>query len=42
MFQTLVMFAGQLAVIIVGVQQAGGLAEVWRKVTEGGLISGIE
>ncbi|KAF7704521.1 solute carrier family 5 member 6 isoform X2 [Silurus meridionalis] len=41
-FQTVVMFAGQLAVIIVGVQQAGGLSEVWRKVTEGGLISAID
>lgn len=41
-FQTVVMFAGQLAVIIVGVKQAGGLSEVWRKVSEGGLISGIE
>ncbi|XP_027028045.1 solute carrier family 5 member 6 isoform X1 [Tachysurus fulvidraco] len=41
-FQTVVMFAGQLAVVIVGVQQAGGLSEVWRKVSEGGLISGID
>uniref|UniRef100_A0A8C2B8T0 Sodium-dependent multivitamin transporter n=1 Tax=Cyprinus carpio TaxID=7962 RepID=A0A8C2B8T0_CYPCA len=30
-FQTIVMFAGQLAVIIVGTHQAGGIAEVWRK-----------
>ncbi|TSO25151.1 Structural maintenance of chromosomes protein 6 [Bagarius yarrelli] len=41
-FQTVVMFAGQLAVIIVGVQKAGGVSEVWRKVTEGGLISGLD
>lgn len=41
-FQTVVMFAGQLAVVVVGVQQAGGISEVWRKVTEGGLISGID
>lgn len=41
-FQTVVMFAGQLAVIIVGVQKAGGLSEVWRKVMEGGRFSGIE
>ncbi|XP_060790487.1 solute carrier family 5 member 6 isoform X2 [Neoarius graeffei] len=39
---TVVMFAGQLAVVIVGVQQAGGISEVWRKVTEGGLISGLD
>lgn len=41
-FQSAVMFAGQLAVVIVGVQKAGGLSQVWKKVTEGGLISGIE
>uniref|UniRef100_A0A4W5QLB6 Sodium-dependent multivitamin transporter n=1 Tax=Hucho hucho TaxID=62062 RepID=A0A4W5QLB6_9TELE len=41
-FQTIVMFAGQLAVIVVGVQQTGGVAEVWRKVSEGNLISGID
>ncbi|KAF5909637.1 sodium-dependent multivitamin transporter-like, partial [Clarias magur] len=41
-FQTVVMFAGQLAVVIVGVQKAGGISEVWRKVTEGGLVSGID
>ncbi|KAM9465861.1 solute carrier family 5 member 6 isoform 1-T2 [Clarias gariepinus] len=41
-FQTVVMFAGQLAVVIVGVQKAGGISEVWRKATEGGLISGID
>lgn len=41
-FQTVVMFTGQLAVIIVGVQQAGGLSDVWVKVRDGGRISGIE
>nr|XP_046165078.1 sodium-dependent multivitamin transporter-like isoform X2 [Oncorhynchus gorbuscha] len=41
-FQTIVMFAGQLTVIVVGVQQTGGLAEVWRKVWEGNRISGID
>ncbi|XP_076834461.1 solute carrier family 5 member 6 isoform X4 [Brachyhypopomus gauderio] len=41
-FQTVVMFAGQLAVIIVGVHQAGGLSHVWRKVTEGNRISGFD
>ncbi|KAA0710828.1 Sodium-dependent multivitamin transporter [Triplophysa tibetana] len=41
-FQTVVMFTGQLAVIIVGVQQAGGLSDVWVKVRDGGRISGID
>lgn len=41
-FQTVVMFIGQLAVIIVGVQQAGGLSETWVKVRDGGRISGFE
>uniref|UniRef100_A0A3P8YTE1 Sodium-dependent multivitamin transporter n=1 Tax=Esox lucius TaxID=8010 RepID=A0A3P8YTE1_ESOLU len=41
-FQTLVMFAGQLVVIVVGVHQTGGVAEVWRKVWEGNRISGID
>lgn len=41
-FQTVVMFTGQLAVIIVGVQQAGGLSEAWVKVRDGGRISGFE
>ncbi|XP_051578970.1 sodium-dependent multivitamin transporter-like isoform X1 [Myxocyprinus asiaticus] len=41
-FQTVVMFIGQLAVIIVGVQQAGGLSDVWIKVRDGGRISGID
>uniref|UniRef100_A0A3Q2ED62 Solute carrier family 5 member 6 n=1 Tax=Cyprinodon variegatus TaxID=28743 RepID=A0A3Q2ED62_CYPVA len=41
-FQTVVMFAGQLAVIIVGVQRTGGVSEVWRKVKEGNRISGLD
>ncbi|XP_058605090.1 solute carrier family 5 member 6 isoform X2 [Onychostoma macrolepis] len=41
-FQTVVMFTGQLAVIIVGVHQAGGLSDAWVKVRDGGLISGID
>lgn len=41
-FQTVVMFTGQLAVIIVGVRQAGGLSEAWGKVRDGGRISGID
>lgn len=41
-FQTVVMFAGQLAVIVVGVQRTGGVSEVWRKVKEGNRISGLD
>lgn len=41
-FQTVVMFAGQLAVIVVGVLQTGGPTEVWRKVREGNRISALE
>lgn len=41
-FQTLVMFAGQLAVIVVGVLQTGGVSEVWRKVWEGNRISTLD
>ncbi|XP_010788812.1 sodium-dependent multivitamin transporter [Notothenia coriiceps] len=41
-FQTVVMFAGQLAVIVVGANQAGGIAEVWRKATNGSRIAGLE
>ncbi|XP_056333440.1 solute carrier family 5 member 6 isoform X2 [Danio aesculapii] len=41
-FQTVVMFTGQLAVIIVGVHQAGGVSEAWGKVRDGGRISGID
>uniref|UniRef100_A0AAX7SYS4 Sodium-dependent multivitamin transporter n=1 Tax=Astatotilapia calliptera TaxID=8154 RepID=A0AAX7SYS4_ASTCA len=41
-FQTVVMFAGQLAVIVVGTSQAGGIAEVWRKAINGSRISGLD
>nr|XP_057912014.1 solute carrier family 5 member 6 isoform X2 [Doryrhamphus excisus] len=41
-FQTAVMFAGQLAVIVVGIQQTGGLSHVWRKAWEGNRISGLD
>lgn len=41
-FQTVVMFAGQLAVIVVGASQAGGMAEVWRKAVNGSRIAGLD
>lgn len=41
-FQTVVMFAGQLAVIVVGASQAGGIAEVWSKAVNGSRIAGLE
>ena len=41
-FQTVVMFAGQLAVIVVGIQKTGGPAEVWRRAVEGNRIAGLE
>ncbi|NXX61799.1 SC5A6 protein, partial [Scopus umbretta] len=41
-FQTLVMFAGQLAVIVVGAQRVGGMARVWHLAEQAGKISGIE
>lgn len=41
-FQTLVMFAGQLAVIVVGAQRVGGMARVWRLAEQEGKISGID
>ncbi|XP_029452124.1 sodium-dependent multivitamin transporter isoform X2 [Rhinatrema bivittatum] len=40
-FQTFIMFAGQLAVIIVGAVKVGGMGEVWRIASENGKISGI-
>ncbi|XP_027668130.1 sodium-dependent multivitamin transporter isoform X1 [Falco cherrug] len=40
-FQTLVMFAGQLAVIIVGAQRVGGMARVWHLADKEGKISSI-
>ncbi|XP_058469651.1 solute carrier family 5 member 6a [Solea solea] len=41
-FQTVVMFVGQLAVIVVGTIQAGGIGEVWRKAVNGSRISGLD
>ncbi|XP_071387618.1 solute carrier family 5 member 6a [Centroberyx affinis] len=41
-FQTVVMFAGQLAVIVVGASQAGGMGEVWRKAVNGSRIAGLD
>ncbi|KAG5846553.1 hypothetical protein ANANG_G00116220 [Anguilla anguilla] len=41
-FQTIVMFAGQLAVIVVGTHQAGGISEVWRKAQNGSRIAGLD
>ncbi|XP_040204134.1 sodium-dependent multivitamin transporter isoform X1 [Rana temporaria] len=39
--QTMVMFAGQLAVIIVGTAKVGGIKEVWQIATDHDKISGI-
>lgn len=41
-FQTLVMFAGQVAVIVVGTRRVGGMARVWHLAKQEGKISGIE
>ncbi|XP_041668692.1 solute carrier family 5 member 6 [Cheilinus undulatus] len=41
-FQTVVMFVGQLAVIVVGVLQSGGISEVWRKASEGNRIAVLD
>ncbi|KAM9383354.1 sodium-dependent multivitamin transporter isoform 2-T4 [Phaethornis superciliosus] len=41
-FQTLVMLAGQLAVIVVGAQRVGGMAHVWHLAQQEGRISGID
>ncbi|XP_075000805.1 sodium-dependent multivitamin transporter isoform X8 [Calonectris borealis] len=41
-FQTLVMFAGQVAVIVVGARRVGGMARVWRLAEQEGKISGID
>ncbi|XP_069564686.1 solute carrier family 5 member 6a [Brachyistius frenatus] len=41
-FQTVVMFAGQLAVIVVGASQAGGIAEVWKKAVNGSRVAGLD
>ncbi|XP_046518605.1 sodium-dependent multivitamin transporter isoform X2 [Equus quagga] len=41
-FQTLVMFLGQLSVIIVGSAKVGGLGHVWDVASQHGRISGID
>lgn len=41
-FQTLVMFAGQLAVIVVGTIKVGGMGRVWQLAAEHGKVSGIK
>ncbi|XP_041610827.1 sodium-dependent multivitamin transporter isoform X1 [Vulpes lagopus] len=41
-FQTLVMFLGQLVVIIVGSRKVGGMVHVWEVASKHGRISGIE
>ncbi|XP_056343560.1 sodium-dependent multivitamin transporter isoform X2 [Oenanthe melanoleuca] len=41
-FQTLVMLAGQVAVIVVGAWRVGGMARVWRVAEQEGKISGID
>ncbi|NXE71649.1 SC5A6 protein, partial [Calcarius ornatus] len=41
-FQTLVMLAGQVAVIVVGAWRVGGMARVWRVAEQHGKIAGIE
>uniref|UniRef100_A0A8C8AWE5 Sodium-dependent multivitamin transporter n=1 Tax=Otus sunia TaxID=257818 RepID=A0A8C8AWE5_9STRI len=41
-FQTLVMFAGQLAVIVVGARRVGGMARVWHLAEQAGKIASID
>lgn len=41
-FQTFVMFAGQVAVIVVGTLKVGGMGRVWQLAAEKGKVSGIE
>lgn len=41
-FQTFVMFAGQVAVIVVGTIKVGGISRVWKLASDKGMISGIE
>ncbi|XP_074751294.1 sodium-dependent multivitamin transporter [Athene noctua] len=41
-FQTLVMLAGQLAVIVVGARRVGGMARVWHLAQRHGKIAGID
>ncbi|XP_062979760.1 sodium-dependent multivitamin transporter [Elgaria multicarinata webbii] len=41
-FQTFVMFAGQVAVIVVGTVKVGGMGRVWQLAAERGKVSGID
>ncbi|XP_033001170.1 sodium-dependent multivitamin transporter [Lacerta agilis] len=41
-FQTFVMFAGQVAVIVVGTVKVGGMERVWQLAAERGKVSGID
>nr|XP_034966667.1 sodium-dependent multivitamin transporter [Zootoca vivipara]XP_034966668.1 sodium-dependent multivitamin transporter [Zootoca vivipara]XP_034966669.1 sodium-dependent multivitamin transporter [Zootoca vivipara] len=41
-FQTFVMFAGQVAVIVVGTVKVGGMGRVWQLADEKGMVSGID
>ncbi|KAL8184184.1 UNVERIFIED_CONTAM: Sodium-dependent multivitamin transporter, partial [Gekko kuhli] len=41
-FQTFVMFAGQMAVIVVGTIKVGGMGRVWQVAADHGKISGID
>ncbi|XP_070591072.1 sodium-dependent multivitamin transporter [Erythrolamprus reginae] len=41
-FQTFVMFAGQVAVIVMGTIKVGGIGRVWKLAEEKGKISGID
>ncbi|XP_061481946.1 sodium-dependent multivitamin transporter [Rhineura floridana] len=41
-FQTFVMFAGQVAVIVVGTVKVGGMGRVWQLAAEQGKVSGID
>lgn len=41
-FQTVVMFAGQLAVIVVGASQAGGISQVWKMALNGSRVAGLD
>ncbi|XP_053239898.1 sodium-dependent multivitamin transporter isoform X2 [Podarcis raffonei] len=41
-FQTFVMFAGQVAVIVVGTVKVGGMGRVWQLAAEKGKVSGID
>ncbi|XP_044519661.1 sodium-dependent multivitamin transporter [Gracilinanus agilis] len=41
-FQTLVMFLGQIAIVVVGAAKVGGLGRVWDVASQHGRISGID